>query len=173
MRRFTLILAVWIALSFAMAAMAQTKSAMSSGSSDKQKIEALYQAYSKAFNAKDVNAIMAAYDPKDLFVFDLVPPREYPSWDAYKKDWEALFVAMPGPVKSDMSELAITVVGPVAYARNIQTGYFTSADGTRIDLAVRVTDVLRKVNGRWLIVQEHVSVPVDLATGKPDFMSKP
>jgi len=38
---------------------------------------------------------------------------------------------------------------------------------------VRVTDVYRKTGGRWKIVQEHVSVPVDFATGKPDMLSKP
>jgi ketosteroid isomerase-like protein len=37
----------------------------------------------------------------------------------------------------------------------------------------RVTDVLRKAKGKWLIVHEHVSVPVDLATGKADLASKP
>jgi ketosteroid isomerase-like protein len=38
---------------------------------------------------------------------------------------------------------------------------------------VRITDVYRKIGGKWLIVLEHVSVPVDLATGKPDMLSKP
>jgi len=36
-----------------------------------------------------------------------------------------------------------------------------------------VSDVYRKIHGKWLIVQEHVSVPVDLNTGKPDLLSKP
>jgi hypothetical protein len=36
-----------------------------------------------------------------------------------------------------------------------------------------VSDVYRKLHGRWLIVQEHVSVPVDLDAGIPDLMSKP
>jgi hypothetical protein len=29
------------------------------------------------------------------------------------------------------------------------------------------------VHGHWLIVQEHLSVPVDLDTGKADLLSKP
>jgi hypothetical protein len=29
------------------------------------------------------------------------------------------------------------------------------------------------VNGNWMIVQEHISVPVDLDTGKPDLTSAP
>jgi len=32
---------------------------------------------------------------------------------------------------------------------------------------------LRRMGGKWLIFQEHVSVPVDLATGKADLLSKP
>ena len=31
----------------------------------------------------------------------------------------------------------------------------------------------RKIGGKWFIVQEHVSIPVDLNTMKPDPMSKP
>jgi hypothetical protein len=31
---------------------------------------------------------------------------------------------------------------------------------------VRLTDAYRKINGNWLIVHEHVLVPVDLDTGK-------
>ena len=33
-----------------------------------------------------------------------------------------------------------------------------------------MTDVYRKTDGKWLIVQEHVSVPVEIDTGKPDFL---
>jgi ketosteroid isomerase-like protein len=172
-RTICLTLVCFAALAFAIPAPAQTKSTSPSAASDKEKIEALYRSYIEAFKAKDVNRIMSFYDSSELFVFDVVPPRSYPSWDAYKKDWEDVFTSMPGPTDVAMSDLAITIAGPVAYARNIQTGYFTGKDGSRVDLAVRVTDVLRKVKGKWLIVQEHVSVPVDLSSGKADLLSKP
>jgi ketosteroid isomerase-like protein len=45
-------------------------------------------------------------------------------------------------------------------------------DGTHSDAKVRVTDVYRKIDGKWLVVHEHVSVPID-ASGKPDMMSRP
>jgi ketosteroid isomerase-like protein len=47
------------------------------------------------------------------------------------------------------------------------------ADGSPMEMTVRVTDVYRKMDDKWLIVQEHASVPVDLTTGKADLMSKP
>jgi ketosteroid isomerase-like protein len=113
------------------------------------------------------------YDRDELVVFDLVPPREYPSWDAYQKDWEGTLRRVPGSAGQQHIGTRYPVVGPIAYSRCIQSGYFTAKDGSRLDAAVRVTDVLRKVKGQWLIVQEHVSVPVDLASGKADLMSKP
>jgi len=151
-------------------ARAQAKTA----SSSRAEIEALETRYINAFNTKDVDQIMSCYAPgKMLFVFDAVPPREYPSWDAYKRDWEGLFSAYPGPISATISEQSIAVVGAVAYGHNIQSGYFTAKDGTRLNVAVRVTDVYRKIRGKWLIVQEHVSFPVDIATGKADLLSKP
>jgi SnoaL-like protein len=54
----------------------------------------------------------------------------------------------------------------VTYSRRIDHPQFTQRDGSKHDLVVRVTDVYRKIHGEWLIVQEHLSVPMDLATGK-------
>lgn len=141
---------------------------------DKAAIEALEKQYNDAFNARDVNGIMSCYATgKRLFVFDAVPPREYPSWDAYKKDWEGLFSTYPGPVSNAISEQSITVIGTVGYGHNVQAATFTRKDGSKLNITVRVTDVYRELNGKWLIVQEHVSVPVDLESGKADLQSKP
>ena len=79
----------------------------------------------------------------------------------------------PGALTNSISELNITVVGPVAYARSIDDATVIAKDGSKSHLVVRSTDVLRKSNGKWQIVQEHNSVPVDLATGKGDLLSQP
>jgi uncharacterized protein (TIGR02246 family) len=146
-------------------ASAQTKS-------DEAAIRALYNKFNDAFNKKDVDGIMSVYAP-DVFVFDVVPPREYSGWDAYKKDWQSVFSSFAGPATNAVTDLNITVVGPVAYTRYIDDGTMTAADGTKSHMVVRSTDVWRKQNGKWLIVQEHNSFPVDLATGKADTLSTP
>lgn len=148
--------------------------AQTPAASDKDEIEALIMNYSDAFNTRSVDGIMSCYARgKGLFVFDAVPPREYPSWDAYKRDWEGLFSAFPGPVRATVSDIDITVVGQVAYGHDIQATTFTRKDGSALNAVVRVTDVFRKIKGKWLIVQEHVSFPVDLETGQADLLSKP
>jgi ketosteroid isomerase-like protein len=142
--------------------------------SDKAQIERLERRYIAAFNAKDVKAIMSFYAPgAGLFVFDVTPPRQHVGWADYKKDYEDLFAAFPGPWKVEMSDLNVTTAGDVAYGHNIQATDATKPDGSKLAVTVRVTDVYRKVNGKWLIVQEHVSVPVDLTTMKPDLTSAP
>ena len=141
---------------------------------DKAAIQALEDTYNEGFNSKDVDKVMSVYAPgSQLFVFDVVPPREYKGWEAYKKDFEGLFSSYPGPMKNTISEQTIHVVGSIAYGHNIQTGEFTGKDGTKVKIVARTTDIYRKMNGKWLIVEEHNSVPVDLDTMKPDLLSKP
>jgi len=141
---------------------------------DKAAIQALEKGFEAAFRAKDVDAIMKAYQPgPHLFVFDVTPPRQHVGWEDYKKDWQALFAAVAGPVNFNITDLDITTVGSVAYSHSIQSLEHAGKDGAKVNLTVRVTDVYRKIHGHWLIVQEHVSVPVDLASGKPDLLSRP
>ena len=49
----------------------------------------------------------------------------------------------------------------------------TTKDGSKAEMNFRLTDCLKKIKGKWLIIHEHVSFPVDLATGKADVLSKP
>ena len=175
MRRFvTLLWASVLTVSDLVALAAPVHAADSAAARDKAAIEALEARFAAAFTAKDVNAIMSVYEAgPGLFVFDVTPPRQHVGWTDYKADWEDTFKTTPGPIRFSISDLSVTVVGPVAYGHSIQRVLFTRANGSKGDLIVRVSDVYRKVHGRWLIVQEHVSVPVDLDTGKADLLSKP
>lgn len=136
-------------------------------------IRALEDRFVAAFDAKDANAIMALYTQSDdMVVFDATPPRQYKGWAAYKKDWQDMFAGSPGPMEMKLTDLEITVGGDVAYSHSIQASALTDKTGKKTPYIVRVTDGYRKVNGVWLISHEHVSVPVDLGTMKPDLESK-
>ena len=117
---------------------------------------------------------MKVYVPNEsLVVFDVVPPRQYVGANAYRRDWQDFFAHVKGPLKFEISDLGVTTDGRLGYSHSIQRVSGTDSKGQPIDLTVRVTDVYRKINGNWLIVHEHVSIPVDLDTGKPDLASKP
>jgi ketosteroid isomerase-like protein len=150
-----------------------TAAAAAAAPSDKAQIEALERGFSAGFNAKSTAKVMSYYARDGLFVFDVTPPRQHVGWASYKKDWDEIFAAFPGPLSFKISDLSVTVAGDVAYGHSIQTSNFTAKDGAKVELVARVTDVYRKIDGHWKIVQEHVSVPVDLDTMKPDPLSKP
>ncbi|MGZ3404641.1 MAG: YybH family protein [Phenylobacterium sp.] len=141
--------------------------------SDQAMIAALEKRFAAGVSAKNANRIMAVYAKQGLFVFDVTPPRQYVGWQAYKKDWETFIAAYPNPIKFTVSDLGVTVSGDVAYSHSIQTIESTDKAGAPNKLVVRVTDVYRKTGDAWWIVQEHVSIPVDLDTGKPDMLSLP
>jgi len=142
--------------------------------SDKSEIEALESRFAAAVSNKDLDGIMKGYAAgQGLFVFDLVPPRQYVGSDAYRKDWQGFIGSFKGPIKFTVSDLSISSDGTIAYSHSIQHISGTDTKGKPSDMTVRVSDVYRKAGGKWSIVQEHVSVPVDLETGKPDLNSTP
>ena len=156
-----------------LAGCAGCNSATDTKAQDEAAIKALVASFDTAFKAKDVNAIMTHYVPdQSLIVFDLVPPRQYTGAAAYRKDWEDTFAMFPGPVDDTVSDLEVTVGGDVAFTHFVQHVILTDKDGKKSELTVRITDGYKKINGQWLIAHEHVSIPVDLATMKPDPDSK-
>jgi len=138
---------------------------------DEQAIRAMYDRYSVAVRSRNVDTIMAFYASDDSFVaFDAFPPRQYLGAVTYRKAYEGFFAAYPGPVTSEISDLRITTDGTLGFASTIDRWVATGSDGKPTEVIFRVTNGLRKINGKWLIVHEHVSVPVDPVTGIADFL---
>ena len=143
-------------------------------SGDKAQIQALEQQLAAAFAARDLDKIMQFYAPgEDLFVFDVIPPRQYVGAAAWRKNFEVFFAtAAAGPTTAEMGDLDVMTDGKLAFAHF--TTHLTSTDNTgkKFEMVMRTTDCLKKIKGKWVIVHEHNSIPVDLATGKGDLMSK-
>lgn len=142
-------------------------------SDDEAAIRALEDKFAAAVNAGDVDAIMKNYTPdKSLVVFDVVPRKQDMGADAYRKDWADFFSHFKGRPKIVITDLGITVAGNLGFSHSIQHVTGTDKQGHPVDRTVRVTDGYRKIRGNWLIALEHVSVPVDLRTGKAELTSK-
>ena len=141
---------------------------------DRAEIRALEERFVAAMKAKDLDAIMKVYAPgRTLFVFDVIPPRQYVGAAAYRKDWQTFLDTFEGPITVELTDLDVAADRNLAFSHSIQRVAGTDKQGKKLDLTVRVTDVYKKARGRWLIIHEHVSVPVDLDSDKPDLNSKP
>jgi ketosteroid isomerase-like protein len=141
--------------------------------SDQLLIRAMMTTFSAAFQARDVNTIMSLYEHSDnLVAYDVAPPLRYVGWEAYKKDYEQFLGSFKGPVSDELRDFNVFVEGPIAYSYDTERISGTLTSGHHAAMIVRVTDIYRKFGDKWLIVHEHVSVPVDFTTDKAVFEAK-
>jgi ketosteroid isomerase-like protein len=141
---------------------------------DKAAIDASVQHFITSITAKDFDGIMQYYVPdQSLVVFDAIPPRQYVGAEAYRKDWEGFLGMYSGPIHASVSDWQTEVDGDIGFGHGFITITGSGKDGKSMDSTARVTDVYKKLDGKWLVVHEHVSYPVDPMTGKADLDSKP
>ncbi len=137
-------------------------------------IRAVYDRWKKAFEARDLDGIMALYAPGDAVVaYDIVPPLQYRGYAAYRQDYQSFLAQYVGAIRVEYRDLRILSSGDLGVINALEriTGRLKS--GERSDLWLRATSVMRKIDGKWLIVHDHISLPADLATGKAVFDLKP
>jgi uncharacterized protein (TIGR02246 family) len=125
---------------------------------DHAQIRALIDDWAKALRVKDVNALMSAYAP-DFLAFDLPPPLQVRGADEHRKGFEAWFPTFEGPIGFEMRELRVTTGADVAFSHSLNRITGKRTNGETTDVWVRATVGFRKVDGRWMVVHEHVSVP--------------
>jgi ketosteroid isomerase-like protein len=118
-----------------------------------------------AIRAMDFEGVKAFYAP-DLVSFDIVPPLQHLGASAKWKNWQDVFTAYEPPLGYEIREFTITVGDNVAFGRSLNRISGTLRSGNTADYWVRWTTCYRKINGTWLIVHDHVSVPLEVASGR-------
>jgi uncharacterized protein (TIGR02246 family) len=114
-------------------------------------------AWAQALRAKDIDALMAHYAP-DMVTFDLMP-LQLQGADVYRKNFEAWFASVQGPIDLEIRDLRITMRDDVAFCHYLGHVRSTRKTGEKTDYWVRVTAGLQRINGRWMATHEHVSMP--------------
>ena len=144
------------------------------GPTEEAQIRRQRQLWGAAFEAGDVDRIMSFYAPgAETLAFDVLPPLWLEGRDAYKDQWRRFLARFKGAPVVEVKDLKVTVAGDVAFLHGLVRLAGTLADGRPLDLWMRATNGLRKIDGVWLVVHDHVSVPVDIATGRPAMDLKP
>ena len=121
--------------------------------------------WAKALCAKDIDAAMSLY-AADIVSFDVDPPLQYAGTDNKRRAWQEFFALHTGTLSYQVHDVNITCEGELAFVRSLNHVRGTLANGHVSDLWVRWTACLRRIDGLWLIVHEHVSVPADIAHGR-------
>jgi len=139
---------------------------------DEAEIKRVIEGGVEAARARDIDGVMSIY-AWELVSFDLVPPLRYVGAGEYRKRWEETFSSFQGPIGYEIHDLDITTGDDVAFGHSLNRLSGTLNTGQKTDLWLRLTACFRKIDGQWLIVHTHVSVPVDLEHGKAVLDLKP
>ena len=128
-------------------------------------IKDLIQSWRKAAQDREVDKIMSHYAPHVL-AFDAIGQLQFKGRDAYKKHWQACFDMCPGEGFFEIHDLGVSAGEEIGFVHYILPCGGTAPDGEKKTGHMRVTVCCRKIDGKWLIVHEHFSVPFDMESGK-------
>lgn len=141
-------------------------------SPDEKAIRELVDRFTKSIRAKDIDAVMSVFAPS-VISFDLGAPLQHGGGAEFAKRWHELFEAYHGPIQYEIRDLTVAVSGNLAFTHSLNRIAGTTKNGHTGERWLRWTACVGKADGKWLIVHEHVSVPVDAKTGMAAFDLKP
>jgi ketosteroid isomerase-like protein len=106
----------------------------------------------------DKSAAMYVKNPDAVF-FD-VTPMKYKGWDEYAAGVKKAFANTASAKFTANDDITVTRHGDWAWTTDTFHGVLTGKDGKTSPLDGRHTAIWEKINGKWLIVHDHVSVPM-------------
>jgi ketosteroid isomerase-like protein len=136
--------------------------AMASTESD---VGSLLHRRSEAMGTKDIDRLMSLYSP-DVVYFDLVPPLRYAGSAALRARFLDWFGRWESAIGQEIRDLNVLGSGDVAAAHMLIWASGTLKGGHEVGYWVRTTNGCQWSNDGWLITHEHVSLPVDMASGR-------
>ncbi|MDB6062821.1 MAG: hypothetical protein JWM78_2924 [Verrucomicrobiaceae bacterium] len=112
---------------------------------------------------KSMKDLIKYYAP-DAVVLDIFAPGIYKGTDQIYKGFEEQMGPMQ-TMKSDMPDINVATNGTFACAAMTLHFDSTMKDGKKVEVTIRQLDAFKKIDGKWLIVQQHISMPTDTKTG--------
>lgn len=118
-----------------------------------------------AIREMDIDRVRTFYS-ENILSFDFEPPLVHVGVEAKASNWASLFANYRHPLGYDVRDLSISVAGDVAFSGSLNRISGMLKNGNQVSHWVRCTNGFRKIDGRWLVVHDHISVPSDAVSGK-------
>jgi ketosteroid isomerase-like protein len=131
-------------------------------STEQREIRTLLEERDGALRQKDLRGILV-HHAADVVFFDVMPPFQVEGLTAHRRAWEACLPRLPKRFSIETRDLRVAAGGDVAGVHRLVR--IPEIFGSRRSW-VRETLVCRWIAGRWRIVHEHDSLPVDSRTGE-------
>lgn len=129
---------------------------------DEVEIRKVVEGKAAALRTGDVKALLA-YFADEVVEFSLAPPLRQPHDAQDPAPIERWLATFEEPPVREVTRLEIAVSGDVAFTTSLDSMTATPKGAPAgFTLWFRVTLGLRKIDGRWLVVHEHESVPFEM-----------
>ncbi len=135
-------------------------------------IRSLIERRIRGIHDKDVATVTSDQAP-NIVLFDAIPPLQSIGLDAERERTREWFSSYEGRIGYDVHDLDITAGDDVAFCHYLYRVSGTMKNGQQVDMWVRATLCLRKLDGAWKVTHEHNSVPFDGQSGKAALDLKP
>lgn len=132
---------------------------------DQAEIRELIKHRVDAVSVKDVKGAVACV-ASNVLLFDVVNPLQYAGVETLTQRAEQWFASFDGPIGFEMRDLNIVMGGDVAFSHSLNQVRAKTIHGQTLEMWWRSTVCYRKIDGKWMVVHEHNSVPFDPGTGK-------
>jgi uncharacterized protein (TIGR02246 family) len=129
-----------------------------------QEVRQILDEVRDAAAAQDVDRILKNYD-KDARLFDVRDTLQHKDLNSYRAYWEECFRSTED-YSYDIHDVKIDMSGDWALCTMLNNAHGMTPDHNKIEAWLRVTVCLRKKDGVWKVVHEHVSVPGDFLNMK-------
>jgi uncharacterized protein (TIGR02246 family) len=121
-------------------------------------IRALIEGWATAVRAGDLDSVLADHS-QDIQMFDVPPPNEVRSLEAYRETWPPFFEWLKQGAVFEIVSLDVTAGDDVAFATALLRCGTEEELRRDPDNRLRLTIGLRKEGGRWVVSHEHHSFP--------------
>ncbi|WP_214414269.1 YybH family protein [Sphaerisporangium fuscum] len=128
--------------------------------SNESEVRALLDNRVAACQTKDIDRLMSLYS-SDIVYYDVVPPLQYVGTEEVRRNFVRWFDGYDGPIGLETHDLTIATSGDVAVANMLHLDTGTRPNGLQTAIWVRATVCCRRSGDKWLITQEHISVPIN------------
>lgn len=131
--------------------------------SGESEIREFLESRTRAHESKDIDAAMSFY-AEDIVYYDAVAPLRFSGTEEVRANFLRWFDGYDGPIDLETHEQTIAVDGDVAFANMLHLDSGKHKGGIELSIWVRETVCLRRVEGRWVITHEHISIPMSPKT---------
>ena len=128
---------------------------------EKANVQAVLDNYAKAWETSDFELFSNVFSHDfDLVIFSAVPSKSLVGWEAFQEDVQKTFADSEG-VEIGFRDVAIKVhsFGDLAWVTCHEDWKLMHQDELVSDEGARMTWILEKRNGRWVVVHAHWSLP--------------